>query len=651
MNGSDVTGSDMPSRSGATHAIAIAGAGATSAVGRGLAAIRSALAEGRDGIAEVERFDVSPFAPVTLGACVPGSDACASWAVEAALEAWSDAGPPDVPRDRVALAVGCTEPDELAKITLAVAEALDARGPRWMVSTACTSSSNAIGLGCDLIASGDADVVIAGGAERLTPEMFAGFNRLGVLAIEKCAPFGATRGTTLGEGAGFVVLVRAGITARAPWGFVRGYGLASDAWHETSPEPRGEGIARAMRSCLAHAGLEPSDIGYVNAHATGTAVNDDAEWRGMRRVLGAQAERAPVSGTKSFFGHAQAAAGALETIATLLCMREGTIPPTLRVEGGRPGGPPDPVDAARPREHHYEHALKNNSAFGGANAALCLSRSAGAPRFVERTVRIAGVGSAQTAPDEARDEAALAATAEGLDLRGVDPSARLALAASIRALAGAGVRMRGALRDRAGIFAGGTRMPRASLAELRASIEEGGLARCSAAAFARIVLHAPAGTVSRLLALRGPTTTLADPDLAGLLALAYAARWLGSRDDADVLLACGLDERADDEEGEEGAACVVLRADEGPGPRVAGVASAGPSRVEDAIELALAHAGLSASAIDARLFRSAGGAAPSFTSARLVLDGVQAIREGARAALLAGSGSHVSCAIVLVAEP
>lgn len=630
--------------------IVIAGAGSTSAVGRGVAAIGSALGAGRDGIARVERFDVSPFAPVVLGACVPGRDTCASWAVESALEAWKDAGAPDIPRHRVALVVGCTEPDELATITGAIAEALDVRGPRWMVSTACTSSSNAIGLGCDLIARGDADVVIAGGAERLTPEMYAGFFRLGVLAAEKCAPFGATRGTTLGEGAGFVVLARAGIAPREAWGFVRGYGLASDAWHETSPEPRGEGIARAMRSCLSHAGLAPSDIGYVNAHATGTAVNDDAEWRGVRRALGAQAERAPISGTKSFFGHAQAAAGALETVATLLCMREGTIPPTLRVEGGRPGGPPDPVDAERPRAHAYEHALKNNSAFGGANAALCLSRSPGAPRIVERTVRIAGVGAAYTAAGDPRDEAALTTTAEGLDLRGVDPSARLALAASIRALFDAGVRVRGALRERAGIFAGGTRMPRASLAELRASIEEGGLARCSAAAFARIVLHAPAGAVSRLLALRGPTTTLADPDLAGLLAFAYAADWLGQRDDADVLLACGLDERADDEHREEGAACMVLSAGEGSGPRVAGVASSGPSRMDEAIELALARAGLAATAIDARFVRSSESDAPSFTSALLVVDGVRAIREGARSALITGSGSHVSCAIVLVAE-
>ena len=193
-------------------------------------------------------------------------------------------------------------------------------------------------------------------------------------------------------------------------------------------------------------------------------------------------------------------------------------------------------------------------------------------------------------------------------------------------------------------------MPRASLAELRASIEEGGLARCSAAAFARIVLHAPAGAVSRLLALRGPTTTLADPNLAGLLALAYAADWLGQRDDADVLLACGLDERADDEHREEGAACTVLSAGEGPGPRVAGVASSGPSRMEEAVELALARAGLAPTAIDARFVRSSESDAPSFTSARLVVDGVRAIREGARSALITGSGSHVSCAIVLVAE-
>lgn len=625
--------------------IAIAGVGAVSALGRGAAAIRAALEEGRDGIGAIARFDVSPFAPVTLGACVPGGGTSVSWSVEAALEAWRDAGSPRVAPDRIALAVGCTQPDELYAISAAVAQALDLRGPRWMVSTACTSSANAIGLGCDLLARGEADVVIAGGAEQLAPEMFAGFYRLGVLAIDKCAPFGATRGTTLGEGAGFLVLERAGNCT--PWAFISGYGLASDAWHETSPEPRGEGIARAMRSCLRAAGLDASDIGYVNAHATGTAANDDAEWRGARKVLGPRADAMPVSGTKGFLGHAQAAAGALETIATLVCMRHGAIPQSLRIEGGRPGGPPDPVAEARPRAHAFDHALKSSAAFGGANAVLCLGRSPHRSPVVRRTVRVAGVGLVTTRAGQPRDELELAETAEGLELRGTDPSARLALVASIRALSDAGIRVRGELRERAGIFAGGARMPPASVAELGESIEAGGLARCSAAAFARIVLHAPAGAVSRLLALRGPTTTIADPELAGLLALAYAADWLARRDDADVLLACGIDERASDEDGEEGAAALALCAGEGEGPRVAGIASAGPQALERAIEAALSSAGLAS--VDARFVREAAVCAPSFSSARLAVDAVQALRDGARSALIAAAGSHISCAVVLSA--
>lgn len=623
------------------EALIVSGLGAVSALGRGVGATREALFAGRDGIASVARFDVSVFAPVHLGASVPGGGSCAAWTIEAALEAWRDAGAPEVLPERIAIAMGAAEHDAPAQLARGVAEAIGARGPRWTVSTACASSTNAIGLGCDLIWRGDADVVVAGGADQLVAEMFAGFHRLGVLSVDKCAPFGATRGTTLGEGAGFVVLERAG--RRAPWAFVHGYGLASDAWHETTPEPRGEGIARAMRSSLRDAGLGPGDIGYVNAHATGTAANDDAEWRGVQKAL---PERAlPISGSKSFFGHAQSAAGALETIASLICMREGLVPPTLRVEGGRPNGPPDPVAGARPRAHDFTHALKNSSAFGGANAVLCFGREPVERARRWREVRVGGVGVVRTPRGSVRDEGALAAD---VDLRASDPSARMLLRAATRALDDGGVRVRGALRERAGLFMGASRMPPTSAAEFHASIEAGGLGRVSAAAFARIVLHAPAGAVSRWLSLRGPTTTLADPELAGLLAFAYAADWLARRDDADVLLAGGVEERASEEDTEEGAACVLLRAGDGAmGPRVAGSASCGPGQVDASIDVALGRAGRTRGEVELWQVRTEATDAPSFTSARSVVDAASAIREGAGLAVVAAGGASASVAVVL----
>ncbi len=663
----------------------ITGIGAVSALGPDVRSLRDAIFAGRDGIVPVTRFDTSPFAPVHLGGCVHEPGGCEAWAVSAALEAWREAAIEAVVAERVAVVAGTTEGEEgrIPGVARAVAEAIGARGAQWTVSTACTSSANAIGLGCDLIARGDADVVVAGGAERLVAEMYAGFYRLGVLAVEKCAPFGETRGTTLGEGAGFVVLERAGARERRAWAYVSGYGLASDAWHETSPEPRGEGIARAMRGAMIDAGLAPEAIGYVNAHATGTAANDDAEWRGVQKALGAHAGAIPISGSKSFFGHAQGAAGVLELLATIVCMREGAVPHTLRVGRGRNHGPPDPVAGDAPRSASFEHALGNSAAFGGANAVVCVSRAPAARAPVQRVVRVAGVGVSRTEAGAPRDEAAIAAQVPEADLRSTDPSARLALAASSIALADAGVRVRGALRERAGIFAGSTRVSPASAAEYRDSVERGGLGCVSVAAFARLVLHAPAGAVSRLLSLRGPTTTLCDDAIAGLLAFAYAADHLARREDADVILACGFDERASDEACDEGAACAVLSAaPDARGPIVAGVACAGPGALERAIDVALERAGRSRDDVDAwknvssleeltlagdgggrgedaRRFATLpsapsrerqGELAPSLRSALAVVDAARALREGARVAVAAGEGPSASCAVVLVAS-
>lgn len=632
--------------------IAITGLGAVSAAGHGVGALRDALREGRHGLAPITRFDVAPFAPVHLGGCVDEEGDCLPWAVAAAEEAWADADLASVDPARLAVVAGTTEGDEgdLAAVTRAVAGALGARGPGWTVSTACTSSANAIGLGADLLARGDADVVIAGGAEPLVVGIFAGFHRLGVLATDPCAPFGETRGTTLGEGAGFVVLERAGARPRLPWAYLHGYGLASDAWHATSPEPRGGGIARAIAGALGDAGIGPEAIDYVNVHGTGTAANDDAEWRGTRKALGARAEAIPLSGTKSFLGHAQGAAGALELIATLLCMREGTVPPTLRVGRGRPGGPPDPVAAGAPRPAEVRHALSSSSAFGGANVVLCVGRAPLPSVAPRREVRVAGLGVVANEGGAARDEAAVEALA--VDLRNTDPSARMSLDAAARALSDAGLRIGRDRGDRTGIFAGGTRVSPESLAEYRDSIDRAGLARCSASAFSRLVLHATAGAVSRLLGLRGPTTTLAADGIAGLMAFAYAADHLARRDDADVLLALGFDERAVDGAEDEGAACAALSAEPGPGPRVAGWCSAGAGRLEEAIDEALRRAGRSRAEVDAWMRSDRPAAeAPSLASARLAVRAALAIREGARVAVAAADGPSASCAIVLTGEP
>ncbi len=634
--------------------VVIRGVGAVSAVGPSAKALRDAIFSGRDGIEGVTRFDTTPFSPVHLGACVAEGSSCVAWAVAAAREAWDDATlhEDEVRPERIAVVAGTTEGEEgdIPGIARAVAAEVGAKGPVWTISTACTSSANAIGLAMDLLTLGDADVVVAGGAERLLPEMFAGFYQLGVLAEAPCSPFGETRGTTLGEGSGFIVLSRTPAEGRVPWGYLHGYGLASDGWHETTPEPRGAGIARAMLSALAASGLDPSAVDYVNVHGTGTATNDDAEWRGIQSALGSRAGEIPVSATKSILGHAQGAAGVLELIATLVCRREGTLPPTLRVGRGRPAGPPDPIDSDRPRSAQATHFLANSAAFGGANAVLCVGgEPVSGPMPAARSVHITGIGLVGFADGEARDESRLVQA--HIDLRGTDPSARFSLAACHAALVDAGVRVRGALRMRAGVFAGSSRVSPTSLLEYRESIERGGLSRCSASAFSRLVLHAPAGTVSRLLSLRGPTTTVAADGIAGLMAFAYASDTCMRRDDADLMLALAFDERSHGTHEAEGAACLCMQVDRGAGPRVVAVASGGGNALGDMVALALSRAGRSRGDVASwHVSDSPASNAPSLASAKLVVDAARAVRAGAAVSVAAAQCASASCAIVLLGD-
>ncbi len=636
-------------------AIAVTGLGAVSALGVGVDAIARAMIEGEDGLREMTRFDIRALHPVRYAgwlheAWARGEAASLdAWVETAAREAWSDAGRPDVRPERIAVVSGTTLGEDaiLARSADVVAEAIGARGPRWTISTACASSANAIGLARDLIEAGDADVVVAGGAEKLVVEILAGFAALGVLGTNKCAPFGEDVGTTLGEGVGLVVLERLGTrTGQRARAFLLGYGLASDGWHETSPEPRGEGVTRATLACLRDAGLAREEVDYVNAHATGTAANDDAEWRGIVKALGVHARTIPVSASKGYLGHAQGAAGVLETITTIACMERGLVPPSARVGRGRPHGPSDTVgETGRARAGTIEVALSNSAAFAGANAVVAIGRSARPIQaLARRPVTIDGLAVFRTPRGAERDETAVTKACGDVDLRSTDPSSRLAIAASAVALVDAGVRMRGEARERTGIFGGCGGPPRESLDAYRTSLERG-IDKASAPAFARTVAHAPLGAVSVALGARGPATMVVGDGVAGLLAIAYAARWLAWRDDVDRIVAGGLDERATGSLDDEGAAFVVVTAS-GRGPRVVGVATAGP--LDDAVERALAEAGRVRASVDAWC-GPASEHARSFGSALALVDALRAVRKGAAVAVCSAAGPQGAVALVLAA--
>jgi 3-oxoacyl-[acyl-carrier-protein] synthase II len=611
--------------------IAITGMGAVSALGEGVHALRDGVLAGRDGLRPMQRLDLVPLAPIHLAGEVRAEPLDArAWAVMAAREACADAGI-DPSTGRVGVIVGTTDGEgAITAIADAVQDALALRGPAITISTACSSSTNAIGLGCAMLERGEVDVVLAGGAERLLIEMFAGFAALGVLSTEKCAPFGDIVGTTLGEGAGFLVLEREG--GREPHGYVLGHALSSDGFHETSPDPRGEGIARAIRACMSDAGLAPSDVDYVNAHATGTAANDDAEWRGIQKALGSRALQIPVNGSKGLLGHAQGACGVLEAITTLVCMKAAKLPPSVRIGKGRRQGPPHLALGPEAPEGSARIAIASNAAFGGANAVLALGLDPRVRPFgARRGVRIVGFGHAPSRHVVASSEH---------DLRQSDPAGRMMLCAAEAALADAGLKVRGAVRERIGIFAGASQVSPFTVRELRSSIEVHGLARASAPAFARAVLHAPTGAASRFLGLRGPATTLVAGGVAGVLALAEASALLAERDDADWMCAGAWDERDDD--AAEGATCLLLGT--GPGAGIAVLATAVARRPGEATALAVSRSGLEQAP---RIVALSAEGAGAYLSLRDLAGVARSAHSEGRSVLLIAESERICVALIL----
>ncbi|MFE5565709.1 beta-ketoacyl-ACP synthase II [Amycolatopsis japonica] len=256
---------------------------------------------------------------------------------------------------------------------------LGARGPNLTVSTACASGATAIGVARDLLRSGAADVVVAGGADAgVTPLTVAAFARMKALSTKWPDPRAASRpfdrdrdGFVIAEGAGMVVLeTEAHARARGARvrGKVVGYGASADAHHVTAPDPDGRGAEDAIRAALADAGMAPSDVDHINAHGTSTRLNDAVEASVINRVFGSGPA---VSSTKGAIGHTLGAAGAIEAIFSVLALEHGVVPPTANLINPDPEIDLDLVCSARGGA--YQVAMSNSFGFGGANAALVLA--------------------------------------------------------------------------------------------------------------------------------------------------------------------------------------------------------------------------------------------------------------------------------------
>jgi len=254
------------------------------------------------------------------------------------------------------------------------------RGPNMCIVTACATSNNSIGESWRTIKFGDADIFLAGGSEASVVELgLAGFSAMRALSKRNDEPERASRpfdrdrdGFVMSEGAGVCVveeLEHAKKRGAKIYCELTGYGLSSDAYHMTAPPEDGEGAARAMKIALDHAKVSPSDVDYINAHATSTGLGDIAETKAIKMVFGEQAKKVTISATKSMTGHLLGGAGAVEMAACILSIRDGIIPPTINLENPDPQCDLD-YTANKAKEKKVRVTLNNSFGFGGHNATL-----------------------------------------------------------------------------------------------------------------------------------------------------------------------------------------------------------------------------------------------------------------------------------------
>ncbi|QEC76719.1 beta-ketoacyl-[acyl-carrier-protein] synthase family protein [Mucilaginibacter ginsenosidivorax] len=264
---------------------------------------------------------------------------------------------------------------ECGKVTELVADELGIKNYISTISTACSSSANAIMYGARLIKNNILDVVIAGGTDALTRFTLNGFNTLMILDNQYCQPFDANRrGLNLGEGAGYITLVSERVAAglqKAPYCTLSGYCNANDAYHQTASSPDGTGSFMAMGGALKMSGLEPKDIGYINLHGTGTQNNDNSEGTAIKRLFDPHFPK--MSSTKSFTGHTLGASAGIEAVFSALSAQQGFIYPNLRFETQIADHPFAP-ERSFTQHADLNHVLSNSFGFGGNCSSLIFSK-------------------------------------------------------------------------------------------------------------------------------------------------------------------------------------------------------------------------------------------------------------------------------------
>jgi 3-oxoacyl-[acyl-carrier-protein] synthase II len=409
--------------------VVLTGVGAVTPIGNTAEELWTGLTQGRSGIGPITKFDPAGY-PTRIAGEIRNFDPLAfvdkkearrldpylQYAIAASVMAVSDAGldlaKTDAERFGVLIGSGiggittlldgehallAKGPDRVSPFVIPmlivnmaaglVSMRFGAKGPNSSVVTACATGNHAIGDACRLIRYGEADVMIAGGAEAMiVPLTIAGFCAMKAMSTRNDDPQKASRpfdagrdGFVCGEGAGIVVLESLAHAVRRDariYAEIIGYGMTGDAYHMTAPDPEGDGAARAMTLALKSAGLPPSEVGYINAHGTSTLYNDKFETLAIKRVFGDHAKKLAVSSTKSMTGHLLGAAGGVEAIATTLALHHGVLPPTINYETPDPDCDLDYVPN-QARKQDVDVAISNAFGFGGTNATLAFRKYRG----------------------------------------------------------------------------------------------------------------------------------------------------------------------------------------------------------------------------------------------------------------------------------
>lgn len=428
------------------------------------------------------------------------------------------------------------------------------------IVNACAAGTISLSYACDLIRNGEAEVFLAGGSDAFTSLAFAGFHALHALDEHPCSPFNHSSGITLGEGAGMLVIesyehaVQRGARIYCE---ILGSGVSSDAHHITAPRPDGEGQMSAIKRAMTSSGVKPEDIDYINAHGTGTAKNDEAEFLSLHTLFDCS-DKLSVSSTKSMTGHCLGAAGSIEAVFTVKALKEGVIPPTigytvedkavLEEKAGKIDFMPN-----ESKKKELSYAMSNSFAFGGNNASIIFAREPKEipERHNDSPIYITGLGIVSSNADGSSSVKA-ALTSEDYKAhdikmafyRKLDRFSQLQLVSGVRALADAGFKADETNENDIGIIIGTSDGPLTEIVNFQKNVIDNGTNGGSAFSFPNTVYNAAGGYFSIFAGIKGYNVTVANGAQSGLQSVCYAFDVIRSKEES-VMVAAGTDENTD----------------------------------------------------------------------------------------------------------